>query len=133
LGGFDGTSNVYGGYLYGIPITGTHAHSWVMSFKDEKDIEGCRTLKGVDVLDKALEYRTQLEWDHTVLSELYSFVSYAVSFPTSFLALVDSYYSIQSGVKNFLLVTLVLDDLGFKPLGIRLDSGDLAKLSKEAR
>jgi nicotinate phosphoribosyltransferase len=32
LGGFDGTSNTYAGYLYDIPVYGTHAHSFVMSF-----------------------------------------------------------------------------------------------------
>ena len=53
LGGFDGTSNVYAGYLYGIPISGTHAHSFVMSFTKESDLT-LRTLDGTDVLEKAL-------------------------------------------------------------------------------
>jgi len=46
------------------------------------------------------------------------------------LALVDSYNTLESGVKNFLIVALVLDELGIKAKGIRLDSGDLAELSK---
>lgn len=133
LGGFDGTSNVYAGYLFGIPIYGTHAHSFVMSFDTEEDIKNHRKIGDVDLLDKCLEYRKILGWDHTVLSELYAFISYAISFPNGLLALVDSYYTINSGVKNFLLVALVLDDLGYKPIGIRLDSGDLAELSKESR
>jgi len=126
LGGFDGTSNVYAGYLYGIPITGTHAHSFVMTFSREEDIEHHRMLGGRDLLQMCLDYRKLLRWENTVLPELYAFISYAVSFPGNFLALVDSYYTINSGVKNFLLVALALDDLGYKAVGIRLDSGDLA-------
>ena len=39
LGGFDATSNVYAGYLSGIPCNGTQAHSFIMSFESEEDIE----------------------------------------------------------------------------------------------
>ena len=70
------------------------------------------------------------------MSELCAFVSYACSFPNDFIALVDSYSTLQSGVKNFLLVELVLvRDLGYKceRSGIRLDSGDLALLASETR
>jgi nicotinate phosphoribosyltransferase len=58
LGGFEGTSDVYAGYLYGIPIVGTHAHSFVMSFDSPADISDNKVLDGVDVLEKALQYRT---------------------------------------------------------------------------
>lgn len=47
-----------------------------------------------------------------------------------YLALVDSYNTIESGVKNFLITALVLAEVGVKPVGIRLDSGDLSELSK---
>lgn len=60
------------------------------------------------------------------MCELYAFVSYGCSFPDGLMALVDSYSTLNSGVKNFLTVALALDDLGHKPIGIRLDSGDLA-------
>ena len=50
LGGFEGTSNTYAGFLFGIPIIGTHAHSFVMSFTSPKDIEQYKYLDGVDVL-----------------------------------------------------------------------------------
>ena len=133
LGGFEGTSNVEAGFKYGVPIVGTHAHSFVMSYNTEKDLGDNRFLNGTDVLALALEYRTKLGWDHTTVSELYAFVAYACSFPNSFVALVDSYSTINSGVKNFLLTYLAMHDLGFtgksdKPsiYGVRLDSGDLA-------
>ena len=69
----------------------------------------------------------------TNLSELRAFVSYAYAFPNSFLALIDTYDSLVSGVPNFLCVALVLHRIGYKPVGIRLDSGDLAYISKQAR
>jgi nicotinate phosphoribosyltransferase len=101
------------------------AHSFIQSFEAESDLGNYKTLEGVDILKKSQEYRTQLGWK-TNDSELYAFISYAISYPDQFLALVDSYDTINSGVRNFLCVGLALDDLGHKPLGIRLDSGDLA-------
>ena len=62
LGGFDGTSNSMAGYLYGIPVLGTHAHSFVMSFDSEEDIKDFKTIDGVDILEKALKYRDELGW-----------------------------------------------------------------------
>lgn len=103
-----------------------------MSFAKEEDLTN-RILDGVDLLAKALQYRSELGWETTELTELYAFISYSISFPSAFLALVDSYSTLNSGVKNFLLVALALDNLGYKAIGIRLDSGDLAYLSKEAR
>ena len=50
LGGFDSTSNTYSGYLYGIPVQGTHAHSYVMSFEHESDIDNHKVLDGIDLL-----------------------------------------------------------------------------------
>ncbi len=58
---------------------------------------------------------------------------FAYSQPTKFLVVVDSYNTVKSGVPNFLAVSLALHDCGHSPLGIRLDSGDLAVLSKAAR
>lgn len=98
IGGFDATSNVLAGKLYGIPVKGTHAHSWVMSFD----------------------------------TELEAFETYAQHMPNNVTLLVDTYDSIQ-GVHNAIEVGKKLRDRGYDLGAIRLDSGDLAYLSIEAR
>jgi nicotinate phosphoribosyltransferase len=80
-----------------------------------------------------LEIRTELGVNHTNEGELASFIAYAQAFPRGFLALVDTYDTLKSGVPNFICVALGLLKLGYKPIGIRLDSGDLSYLSKETR
>ena len=73
------------------------------------------------------------------MSELYAFVAYACSFPHKFVALVDSYSTLNSGVRNFIFVQLVLHELGYNGkspgsvYGIRLDSGDLSVLARESK
>lgn len=81
LGGFDSSSNAHAGFKFGIPIVGTHAHSFVMSYESEKDLGDNRFIKGVDILEKALAYREKLGFNDTELCELYAFVAYACSFP----------------------------------------------------
>lgn len=98
LGGAAATSNVLAGKLYGIPVKGTHAHSWVMAFDDE----------------------------------LASFEAYAQAMPNNCVFLVDTYNTLQ-GVRHAAQVGLKLRAQGHRLLGIRLDSGDLAWLSQEAR
>ena len=139
MGGFSATSNVYAGYLYGIPLAGTCAHSFIMSFEAEEDMAQSRTLapkaggEPIDLLEACMRYREELGWQGTVLKELYAFISFAHAYPNAFASLVDSYNTIESGVKNCILVSLVLHDLGYKAVGIRLDSGDLALLSQQAK
>lgn len=99
IGGCDATSNVMTGQLFDIPIKGTHAHSWVMSFD----------------------------------SELEALRAYADTFPDGCLLLVDTYDTLKSGVPNAITVFNELKLKGHKPIGIRLDSGDLAYLSRTAR
>lgn len=99
IGGVDGTSNVLAGRLYGIPVRGTHAHSWVESFPNE----------------------------------LEAFRAYAKIYPDACLLLVDTYDTLYSGVPNAIKVGRELREKGYELMGIRLDSGDLAYLSKEAR
>ncbi|XP_022775184.1 nicotinate phosphoribosyltransferase 2-like isoform X2 [Durio zibethinus] len=113
IGGFDATSNVAAGRLFGIPLRGTHSHAFVSSFTWSKSLSGI--------------------FGETNQSELAAFMSYALAFPSNFLALVDTYDVMRSGVPNFCAVALALRDLGYKAVGIRLDSGDLAYLSGEAR
>ncbi len=98
IGGCDATSNVLAGKLFGIPVKGTHAHSWVMSFD----------------------------------SELESFEQYAAAMPNNCVFLVDTYDTLQ-GVRNAIAVGKQLRENGHQMVGIRLDSGDLAHLSIEAR
>jgi nicotinate phosphoribosyltransferase len=99
IGGCRATSNVMTGQMFDVPISGTHAHSWVMSFPDE----------------------------------LTAFRAYAESFPHACLLLVDTYDTLKSGVPNAIRVFRELRARGIEPMGIRLDSGDLAYLSIEAR
>jgi putative nicotinate phosphoribosyltransferase len=99
IGGCRSTSNVLCGQMFGIPVKGTHAHSWVMSFPDE----------------------------------ITAFREYARLYPEGCLLLVDTYDTLKSGVPNAIKVFDELKASGHKPLGIRLDSGDLAYLSREAR
>ena len=92
-------------------------------------------LDGKDVIDEVLAVRKECGkgFQNTNEGELAAFIAYALAFPRGFLALVDTYDTLESGVPNFLMVSLVLHRMGYKPLGIRLDSGDLAWLSKKAR
>ncbi|MDQ3441158.1 MAG: nicotinate phosphoribosyltransferase [Planctomycetota bacterium] len=98
VGGCAATSNVLAGRLFGIPVRGTHAHSWVMSFDDE----------------------------------LESFEAYAKAMPNNVVLLVDTYNTLE-GVRRAAQVGRRLRDAGHRMVGIRLDSGDLAYLSIEAR
>ena len=66
-------------------------------------------------------------------SELEAFRAYAKTFPNNALLLVDSYDTLKSGVPNAITVFKELKEQGYKPRGIRIDSGDLAYLSKRAR
>jgi nicotinate phosphoribosyltransferase len=98
IGGCAATSNTFAGRMLGIPVRGTHAHSWVMSFDTEREA-----------------------FDH-----------YVEAMPNNAVLLVDTYDTLQ-GVRNAAAVGLAMKERGHKLLGIRLDSGDLAYLSVEAR
>ncbi|MCQ2538924.1 MAG: nicotinate phosphoribosyltransferase [Acetatifactor sp.] len=101
IGGCIGTSNVLCGQLFDVPVKGTHAHSWIMSFPDEYT----------------------------------AFKTYANMYPGACILLVDTYDTLKSGVPNAIRVFTEMREAGI-PLtfyGIRLDSGDLAYLSKKAR
>lgn len=99
IGGCVGTSNVLAGKMFDVPIMGTHAHSWIMSFPDEYT----------------------------------AFKAYAELYPDACTLLVDTYDTLKSGVPNAIRVFREMKDAGIHPksYGIRLDSGDLAYLSKK--
>lgn len=145
MGGFDGTSNVLAGKLFNIPVRGTHAHAFVTSFMSLDDLT-VRTLRykeppkeEVDFLVLTLEWRQRLSGIMQVLpdqandGELAAFISYAIAFPDGLIALIDTYDVIRSGLLNFCAVAMALNVLGYRALGVRLDSGDLAYLSNVAR
>ncbi|XP_043592674.1 nicotinate phosphoribosyltransferase isoform X1 [Bombus pyrosoma] len=206
IGGFDGTSNVLAGKLYNIPVSGTHAHSYITSFTGIDDLQE-KTLahKGTgqiyDLLELAYKHRNSIAADVGTLvseassGELAALISYAIAYPQRFVALVDTYdvksiessakrqaciaslnvknkrltngsnthaqngvrnnpiisestshdkngllsqgelgeLYVRSGLLNFCAVALALNDLGYKAVGIRIDSGDLAYLSNTAR
>jgi len=137
LGGFDGTSNVKASVLFGIPVEGTHAHSYIVSFCSLNDVLDpmLADTKGQerDFVAVVLGYRAQLAKNNTNNGELAAFIGYAQAYPRSFVALIDTYDVLESGLWNFLSVALALGDFGYTPRGIRLDSGDLAYLSRSCR
>ena len=101
IAGCIGTSNVLCGQMFDVPVKGTHAHSWIMSFPDE----------------------------------LTAFRTYAKLYPSACILLVDTYDTLKSGVPHAIQVFKEMREAGI-PLtfyGIRLDSGDLAYLSKEVK
>ena len=100
IGGCAGTSNVLTGQMFNVPVLGTHAHSWIMSFPDEYT----------------------------------AFKTYARLYPNSCTLLVDTYDVLKSGVPNAIRVFEEMREEGIqlKNYGIRIDSGDLAYLSKKA-
>ena len=101
IGGCAGTSNVLTGQMFDVPVMGTHAHSWIMSFDDEYT----------------------------------AFYTYAKLYPMSCTLLIDTYDTLNSGVPNAIKVfkQMKKEGIELKNYGIRLDSGDLAYLSKKAR
>jgi len=138
IGGCDGTSNVLASALFNIPVKGTHAHAFVSSFLP-KEVLAQPMLQHKDSDEKsnlgalAEAVRRELGFVGTNSSELTAFVAYALAFPNGFLALVDTYDTLNSGVPNFLCVAVALHRIGYRAIGIRLDSGDLAYFSVQAR
>ena len=100
IAGCVGTSNVLAGEMFDIPVLGTHAHSWIMSFPSEYE----------------------------------AFKAYAAIYPNACTLLVDTYDVLGSGVPNAIRVFKEMREAGIKltKYGIRIDSGDLAYLSKQA-
>lgn len=138
MGGCAGTSNELAGKLFGIPTKGSVAHSYIQSFESLEQLSGIefKTANGrlfPDFVNRILTIRKSLDFETTNEGELAAFISYANAFPNAFMALVDTYDTLRSGVPNYICVALVLAEAGFKSLGIRLDSGDLPFLSKKAR
>jgi nicotinate phosphoribosyltransferase len=135
IGGFDSTSNVLGGKLMDIPLSGTHAHAFVQSFTHfSPELFQFRDAGGQERDITELVARVRGEDGLTTNEgEFAAFVAYARAFPGSTLLLVDTYDTLGSGIPNAIRTFRILRELGYLPLGIRLDSGDLAYLSREGR
>lgn len=135
IGGCDYSSNVRANYDYGVPISGTMGHSYVTCYVSLDELkEENYMLNGVNLKAVALEYREKLGFSNTNLSELAAFIGMATAFPEILTCLVDTYDTIESGVKNAIIVYLALKKAGSgEHFGIRLDSGDLVDLSNKAR
>uniref|UniRef100_A0A8C3MP29 Nicotinate phosphoribosyltransferase n=1 Tax=Geospiza parvula TaxID=87175 RepID=A0A8C3MP29_GEOPR len=143
IGGFDCTSNILAGKLYGIPVRGTIAHSFIMSFRGLEEVQQRLPPRAggdpVDLADLAVSWLQQVcvllqtPPSKANQGELAAFVSYAVTFPCDFQGLLDTYCVRRSGLPNFCAVALALHQLGYQAIGVRLDSGDLAQQSKEIR
>lgn len=101
IAGCVGTSNVLCGQMFHVPVSGTHAHSWIMSFPDE----------------------------------LSAFRAYANLYPDACILLIDTYDTLDSGLPHAIQVFKELREQGIHPkrYGIRMDSGDLAYLSKKVK
>lgn len=98
VAGFSSTSNVLAGRRFGIPVFGTHAHSWVMSFS----------------------------------SELEAFRAFAQTMPNNCTLLIDT-YDVRRGTENAIAVAHEMEERGERLSAVRIDSGDLAKLSAHVR
>ncbi|MEG1953336.1 MAG: nicotinate phosphoribosyltransferase [Hydrogenoanaerobacterium sp.] len=100
IGGCAGTACAIADCIFGVPATGTMAHSWVQMFDTEYD----------------------------------AFKKYAETYPENCILLVDTYNTLKSGVPNAIKIfNDILKPLGMRPKGIRIDSGDIAYISKKAR
>lgn len=99
VAGFDATSNMRAGMMFGIPAKGTHAHAWVQIHDTEQE----------------------------------AFDRYAAALPDNVTLLVDTYDTLKSGLPNAIRTAKALERQGKRMQGVRLDSGDLAYLSKQAR
>jgi nicotinate phosphoribosyltransferase len=98
VGGCSATSNTLAGRRFGIPVSGTHAHSWVMAFD----------------------------------SELEAFRAYGEALPNNVVFVIDTFDTLQ-GARNAVTVGRELRRRGHEIIGVRIDSGDLAWLSKRVR
>ena len=98
IAGFEGTSNVFAAKLFGIPVSGTMAHSFVTAFENEEE----------------------------------SFRAFADLFPENCVLLIDT-FNVIKGAEKAALIGKEMEKQGKKIIGVRLDSGDMTKLSKEVR
>lgn len=100
IGGCASTSNVFAAKKFGIPASGTMAHSWVQMFESEYD----------------------------------AFKAYAENYPDACVLLIDTYNVLKSGLPNAIKVfDEILAPMGKRPVGVRIDSGDITYLSKKIR
>ncbi|MBP3870311.1 MAG: nicotinate phosphoribosyltransferase [Faecalicoccus sp.] len=100
IAGCAGSATTYAGEVFGLPVLGTMAHSFIQSFDTEYD----------------------------------AFMNYAKNYPDNCTLLIDTYSTLKSGIKNAIKVAKdYLEPNGYRLKGVRIDSGDIAYLSKKVR
>lgn len=98
IGGAKSTSNTLAGKVFNIPVSGTMAHSWIMSYE----------------------------------SEVEAFRKFAEIYPDNSIFLIDTYDTLGSGIDAAIIVGKEMKRKG-RPIGVRIDSGDLSYLTKAIR
>ena len=94
-----------------LPVSGTHGHSYVQAHRSREDLPADCVLNGIDIAEAALQWRGELGYEEGAAlheGEFAAFVSYALANPTTFVALVDTYSVLDTGLRNFVTVALAL-------------------------
>jgi nicotinate phosphoribosyltransferase len=135
-GGFDYTSNILAAQKYNIPVFANIAYAFILSMTEVDQLPTrmitCADGTEVDFVKLVLDIRFDLKFE-TNEGELTAFIGYAMTYPEDFIALVDTYDAIKSGIPNFISVGRALITCGYTPRGFCINNGDIAEISNIAK
>ena len=140
--GINHSSNVIVSKEYGMTSKGTMSHAFILAFDNSDDFNDLsipdKVLSALKMTRKGFltdlhKRRKSFGCESTSNGELKAFLSFMFSFNTEFAALIDTFDTLSSGLKNYALVASYVSEMGIKNKGIRLDSGDLIELSLQCR